>query len=66
MEQTVTLAAEDWDVVRAALGYMVENTSPMHSVHMETGRIYHSVKSQTSGYTSDEAINQLRTNLGGN
>lgn len=45
--QTVTLSPEDWDVVRAALGYMVDNTSPVGEVHMQTGRIYHSVRNQT-------------------
>lgn len=62
-KQTVTLTADEWDVVRAALGYMVEHTDPASAVHMTTGRIYHAVKGQTTGYSSDEAIAILRSVL---
>lgn len=60
-QHTVTLSAEDWVVVRAALSTIVESISPVSPAHMAAGRVYHRIAKQTNGYTSDEAIDQLRS-----
>lgn len=56
-EQTVTLSAEDWIIVRASLETIVESMDPTSMFHMDTGRVYHAVARQTNGYTNERQGN---------